>query len=169
MGRYTGPFLRQIMKQFALVQNLLEMAAKKTCPTCGHGMAGFHYWYKGAWKCKSSSLANPNIVAATTPTQVAAPTPAPQVVTSPVATAPTVQTAPTAPAVDLTTPIGGVVPVDTNAIKYFLNTNFITNYTIEDDGTVNVAGNVSLDSIGSKFPHLPVKFGEVKGLSLIHI
>lgn len=157
MGQETGPFLRQLMKQFALVQNLLEMAAKKTCPTCGHGMAGFHYWYKGAWKCKSSSLANPNVAAATG----AAPQPVAQTPASPAAPTPPVQQA--APTPDLTTPIGGAVQVDKTAIKYFLNTKMIMNYTIEDDGTVNVGGNVELDNMGSQFRELPVQFGKVTG------
>lgn len=152
------------MKQFALAQNLLEMAAKKTCPTCGHGMAGFHYWYKGAWKCKSSSLANPNVAAATAATQSspAAPTAAP--ISAPVA-APVVAPKPTAaaPTVDLTTPIGGVEPVDHTQIKWFLNTKYIMNYTIEDDGTVNVDGDVTLTGCGIGLQECPVKFGVVKG------
>lgn len=36
---------------------LAEMAAKKICPDCGKTMAGYHYWYKGGWKCKKSSQA----------------------------------------------------------------------------------------------------------------
>lgn len=136
------------------LQQLTEMAAKKVCPTCGHGMAGFHYWYKGAWKCKSTSLANPNVAAASAATQSAPATVTPQ-------SAPTPAQSQATP--DLTTPIGGVQKVDHTPIKYFLNTNYITNYTIEEDGTVNVNGNVVLDNLGSKFPELPVQFGEVTG------
>lgn len=137
-------------------QFLGEMAAKKTCPTCGHGMAGFHYWYKGAWKCKSSSLANPNIATATqVTTSPPASTPAPKVTPTPAAVP--------APAVDLTTPIGGVKTIDMDAIKYFLNTKYIRNYTIEADGTVNVNGDVHITGCGAGMPHLPVTFGEIKG------
>lgn len=112
------------MKQFALVQNLLEMAAKKTCPTCGHGMSGYHYWYKGAWKCKSASLANPNITAAQSNTS-----------------------------------ISNTTSVDQTPIKQFLNANRIQNYTIEDDGTVNVTGDVLLNGI----KELPIQFGRITG------
>lgn len=35
---------------------LTEMAAKKLCPQCGKTMAANHYWYKGGWRCKKSSL-----------------------------------------------------------------------------------------------------------------
>lgn len=34
---------------------LMEMAAKKTCESCGKTMAANHYWYKGGWKCKGVS------------------------------------------------------------------------------------------------------------------
>lgn len=127
-------------------------------------MSGFHYWYKGAWKCKSSSLANPNVAAATapaaTPASPAAPTPAPQVVTSPVPTAPTVQTK---PALVGTARERHQAEVDANATKFFLNTKYIRNYTIQEDGTVDVDGDVEIDGCGIGMPHLPVNFGMVKG------
>ena len=48
---------------------LSEMAAKKICPDCGKSMAGFHYWYKGAWKCKKSSTEPSDTVTPVTPPQ----------------------------------------------------------------------------------------------------
>jgi hypothetical protein len=39
------------------IAQLIEMARPaKICDKCGKSMAGFHYWYKGGWKCKKSSL-----------------------------------------------------------------------------------------------------------------
>jgi len=97
------------MKLYRLI---LEMGAAKQCPNCGHPMAGYHYYYKGEWKCKSTSINNPapgftptGVSPATaggvTPTP-AAPTQPPQT-TSPVA-APAVPKQPVVPTVDNSTP-----------------------------------------------------------------
>lgn len=41
------------------IAQMLEMARPaKICPDCGKSMAGNHYWYKGGWRCKKSSLAD---------------------------------------------------------------------------------------------------------------
>lgn len=41
------------------ISQMMEMARPaKICPDCGKSMAGNHYWYKGGWKCKKSSLAD---------------------------------------------------------------------------------------------------------------
>lgn len=35
---------------------LSEMAKpKKICSSCGNQMTGFHFWYRGGWRCKKSS------------------------------------------------------------------------------------------------------------------
>lgn len=31
------------------------MAAKRICPDCNKPTAGYHFWYKGGWRCKKSS------------------------------------------------------------------------------------------------------------------
>lgn len=41
------------------ISQMMEMARPaKICPDCSKSMAGNHYWYKGGWKCKKSSLAD---------------------------------------------------------------------------------------------------------------
>jgi hypothetical protein len=110
---------------------LNEMAAKKICPICHNPMAGFHYWYKGGWKCKQSSL-NP--------------------------TAPTAPGAlPTTPAVKPKMPSKQTAPKVT--LEEWLTKHDIRNYTINPDGSLDVKGAVFLDDF--RGAHLPIKFNAV--------
>jgi hypothetical protein len=110
-------------------------------------MSGFHYWHKGGWKCKSSSLAG-----ATAVTPATSPTTAPPV--SP----------PTAPIVALktTAPKTAQTPQPSkNTLEGWLKTHKITNYTINPDGSLDVDGSVHLDSFYGN--RIPIKFNKVSG------
>lgn len=118
------------------------MAAKKICPICGHPMSGYHYWYKGGWKCKSSSL---NSVAAQpgTPTQ-----PTPQAGISAPVSAP-----PPSPSKRTGKPKA--------TLEDWLKRHTITQYSINPDGTVDVKGSVFLDDFYGE--RIPAKFNHVSG------
>jgi hypothetical protein len=114
---------------------LNEMAAKKICPICNNPMAGFHYWYKGGWKCKKSSINPPAPGAATT-----------------IPGAP-----PTAPLAKPKMPSKQTAPKVT--LEDWLAKHNIKNYTINNDGSLDVKGAVFLDDF--RGPHLPIKFNDV--------
>lgn len=155
---------------------LMEMAAKKVCPVCGHGMVNNHYYYQGGWRCKSSSLAAPDVAAAkqSAADLTAAGYPAtldglrahtqglaPGTMKAPTTQAPksTKVAAPSAPAVSAAT-----VPTysgNQEKIANWLKTNNITNFTINEDSTVAVDGDLILD--GLRHTKLPVKFNTVSG------
>lgn len=123
------------------LQKLSEMAAKKICGVCGNPMSGFHYWYKGGWKCKQSSL-NPQAAA----TQGTAPA-------TPGAT-------PTAPAPKPSpSPQKKVGPKAT--LEGWMTRHGISSFTVNPDGSVDVPGSVFLDDFtGSR---IPAKFNRVGG------
>jgi hypothetical protein len=134
------------MKLSQISAPLTEMAAKKICAICGHPMSGYHYWYKGGWKCKQSSL-NPASAAptATTSTPVA-----PSATAKPTASAPQ-------PSVPQRPSSGkGKATVDD-----WLKRHGISEYTINPDGSVDVKGAVFLDDFYSA--RIPAKFNKVGG------
>ena len=157
---------------------LQEMAAKKVCPVCGHGMVNYHFYYKGGFKCKSTSLAAPDVAAAKqsaadliaagypatldglkAQTNGIAPsamgTPAAATATKPKSTS-TKASAPTAPVQPQNTYVG-----DQQKIANWLTKNGVHDFTINDDNTVDVNGDLNLD--GLRHDKLPVKFGSVTG------
>lgn len=155
---------------------LVEMAAKKACPVCGHGMVNYHYYYKGGFKCKSTSLAAPDVTAAKQAAAdlVAAGYPPTldglKAQTQGLAPGSTPTTAPTKPkTVSAKSPAAPTVPAaptQTYAgiqekIAKWLTTNSITDFTINDDNTVDVRGDLNLD--GLRHAKLPVKFNHVTG------
>lgn len=148
------------------VQDLLEMAAKKICPTCGKSMAGNHYWYKdksgkGGWKCKKGNLPT----GATQPQQ--APHPASQ---QPTHTPGASATAPAKPAqtpTPNTTKVAKPTPAaapqkPTKDAQHWLNEFGGKNAKEVSGGKYAVEGDIT---ITGKFigPRLPVDFESVSG------
>lgn len=130
------------MKLTQIQHPLTEMAAKKICPICGHPMSGYHYWYKGGWKCKQSSL-NPKPAATAAATAAAGtPPPTPQ--------APTPQAAPQ--------PQKGRSKA---TVDDWLKRHGVTGYAVNPDGTIDVKGSVLLDDFFGK--RIPAKFNKVTG------
>jgi len=170
-----------------LAKYLVEMGAAKQCPNCGHPMAGYHYYYKGEWKCKSTSINNPApgftptgvspaTAGGTTPTPVAPttakPTPTPATVSPPLpakqSTGPVAKTAPpstVSPAPQKSTPLTHDVTLGNGDIKAKI-TKWLThvgveNFTINPDLTVDVDGDVYFGT--HRWTEFPVKFGVIKG------
>lgn len=160
------------MKLSALRESmiLVEMAAKKACPVCGHGMANFHFYRNGGWYCKTTSLkapapgANtaacakaladgiaPRVSGGATPTNAS--TTAPKTPRVPKAAAPA--STPVAPAVSV-----NYSDLQKKIDKWLIDQE-ISNYTINDDNTVSVDGDLEL--IGLRYKQLPVTFKEVTG------
>lgn len=157
---------------------LLEMAAKKVCPVCGHGMVNYHFYYKGGFKCKSTSLAAPDVAAAkqSAADLIAAGYPATldglKAQTQGLAPGSTPTTAPTKPratSTKVSSPTAPATPAKPAAsysghqekIANWLKANKITNFTINDDNSVDVDGDLVLD--GLRFEKLPVNFKSVTG------
>lgn len=155
---------------------LLEMAAKKVCPVCGHGMVNYHFYYKGGFKCKSTSLAAPDVAAAkqSAADLIAAGYPATldglKAQTQGLAPGSTPVTAPTRPKTT-STKVAAPTAVPTQPtvaysgiqekIANWLRQNKITNFTINDDNSVDVDGDLNLD--GLRHAKLPVNFKSVTG------
>lgn len=153
---------------------LLEMAAKKVCPVCGHGMVNYHYYYKGGFKCKSTSLAAPDVPAAKQAATdlIAAGYPATldglKAQTQGLAPGATPTSAPTKTASPKSTPTKVAAPSPTVAysgdqekIANWLTRNKITTFVINEDNSVDVTGDLNLD--GLRHEKLPVKFKSVSG------
>jgi hypothetical protein len=151
------------------LQMLFEMAKPAaTCSKCGRGpMSKTHYWYKGEWKCKSGAASSPPNPAATAPSPVA-PSPAAQPVSppAPISQAPAATRPVTPP------PASPVAPVSPTRrtpppglmreyLDQYLKKMKISNYTINDDLSVDVDGDVSIS--GQLFKKIPCKFGQVTG------
>ena len=162
---------------------LLEMAAKKVCPVCGHGMVNFHFYYNGGFKCKSTSLAAPDVAAAKQAAAAltaagypatldglkaqslglapGAPLPAGSATSSktstkPKATSSKTPATPTAPAQPAVAYSG-----HQEKIANWLKKNGVTNFTINDDNSVDVDGDLVFD--GLRHEKLPVNFKSVTG------
>jgi ribosomal protein L37AE/L43A len=129
-----------------LEQVAITEAAKKICPICHNPMAGYHFWYKGSWKCKKSSLQGAGSNAPTTPVgSGVAPT---------IPTPPTLAPSPFAP--PRSTSGKGKATVDD-----WLKRHGISDYAINPDGTIDVKGPVFLDDFyGAR---IPAKFNKVGG------
>lgn len=155
---------------------LLEMAAKKVCPVCGHGMVNYHFYYKGGFKCKSTSLAAPDVAAAKQAAAdlVAAGYPATldglKAQTQGLAPGSTPVSAPTKPkATSSKSPAAPTAPTQPTVaysghqekIANWLKSNGVTNFTINDDNSVDVDGDLILD--GLRYRKLPVNFKSVTG------
>lgn len=128
-------------------------------------MTGYHYWYKGGWRCKKSSL-DPNAQPANNavPTPPSQPTqlPANNAVSQPTPI-PTNHAAPQT--VPRTVPAAPTASTSNQELKQKINNWLkrfnVENFTINADNTVDVAGHVTLDDMNWK--QLPVKFNKVDG------
>lgn len=144
-------------------QVVTEMAKAKICPQCGNQMTGYHYWYKGGWKCKASSTANPGASAQPT---AAANTPAA------VAPAPAAKAAPQAPAAKAA-PAQLSLEEYTQTVQKWVKQHTIEGPTVTIDpehGTVDIAGAVmfnpdftSRKDAETGLRMLPIRIGKVDG------
>ena len=125
-------------------------------------MANYHFYRNGGWYCKTSSLSNPGpgadvaackaaLAAGQAPRVGGTATPAAS--TTPAKKAATPAQAPAQPQVART-------PLQ-QRIQKWLDDHDVTNYTINQDNTVDVAGDLNLN--GLRFKKLPVTFNKVDG------
>lgn len=145
--------------------HLLE-APKKICPICGNPMTGYHYWYKGGWRCKKSSI-DPNAQPANNaaPAQPAQPAQPANPATAPATNATPINATPRRGRSPVTGSSAPTSPSSNQDLKQKINNWLkrfsVENFTINADNTVDVAGHVTLDDMNWK--QLPVKFNKVDG------
>lgn len=125
--------------------SLLEGKAK-ICPKCGKQMTGFHYYYKGEWRCKKGSAEDAN--------NTSTPSNAPQQVSTQVAAAPEE----TPKAVE---PKKSKEVTPKQTISAWLDKQGITNYSFNEDGSIDVNGDVRFFDL--RYYQIPVKFRNVSG------
>lgn len=127
-------------------------------------MANYHFYRNGGWYCKSSSLNNPGPgadIAACKAALTAGQAPRVGGTTAAATSAPAKKAATSATAAQAPAQQQVARTPFQERIRKWLDDHEVTNYTINQDNTVDVAGNLILN--GLRFKKLPVTFNKVDG------
>lgn len=146
------------------VKKVTEMArVAAVCALCGKPKTGGHYYYQGGFKCKGTgkpfTVAGGAGPAAADPTDVGDDASAEVAAAAPVAT-PTAKIGKT-PAATVSATVTPGPDATKAALDKWLKSHGVESYKMNEDGFIDVQGDVRLDSLRmAKLPG-PVKFGTV--------